>query len=242
VPENNGAQFNASPIFDPITGFGGNGANGSIVVTLNVDGFPNGTAGTPIGSCINNGPFANRSLDLNPGPPTNGILTSGNRCLVRNFQPAFADASLAWKANVQQVLNFTDYPKFTAAFDALPPSGLPPGPGLHGGGHIGVAGEMLNTWSSINDPLFFMHHANLDRIWTIWQKQSPDRLYAHGGPIWPLGSNHTGNVTLDSPMYMFDAVAPTLPIRTVQDTLNQNGKGILCYVYEDDFELYEEIL
>jgi len=98
---------------------------------------------------------------------------------------------------------------------------------------------MANVWSSPNDPLFFLHHGNLDRIWAIWQKQSPDRLYAHGGPIYPNG---TGTTTLSDLMYMSDFVAPSLPIRVVQDILNRDGKGILCYDYEGDFELYEESL
>jgi tyrosinase len=89
---------------------------------------------------------------------------------------------------------------------------------------------MLNVWSSINDPLFYLHHGNLDRIWSIWQKQ-PGNLNAMGGPVYPNG---TGETTLDSLMYMSEFIAPSLPTRKVMDTLNKDDQGILCYVYEDD--------
>jgi tyrosinase len=87
----------------------------------------------------------------------------------------------------------------------------------------------MNLWSSPNDPLFYLHHANLDRIWSIWQRQSSINLYDIGGPIFPNG---TGLITLDYRMEMGQFMAPSLPIRTVMDTLNWNGHGLLCYQYE----------
>lgn len=89
---------------------------------------------------------------------------------------------------------------------------------------------MLNVWSSTNDPLFFMHHGNLDRIWTLWQNKTESNVYAHGGPTYPNG---TGTTTLESVMWMDPFIGPNLPIRVVADNLNRDGKGILCYEYED---------
>jgi tyrosinase len=90
---------------------------------------------------------------------------------------------------------------------------------------------MMNVWSSINDPIFFMHHGNLDRLWSIWQRQAPGNLYDMGGPIWPFGSG-PGNVTLNTIVDMGLFMAPSLPINAVMDTLNANGQGVLCYQYE----------
>jgi tyrosinase len=42
------------------------------------------------------------------------------------------------------------------------------GPQLHNRVHVWVGGSMLlNT--SPNDPVFFLNHCNVDRIWTLWQ-------------------------------------------------------------------------
>jgi hypothetical protein len=88
---------------------------------------------------------------------------------------------------------------------------------------------MLNICSSISDPVFYLHHANLDRIWYIWQKQSPGNIYDMGGPIHPNGTSIT---TLDYIIDMGKYMAPGIPIRAVMDTLNRNGQGILYYQYE----------
>ena len=40
----------------------------------------------------------------------------------------------------------------------------------HTAGHGGVGGTMLDVVGSPNDPLFFLHHTNLDRLWWVWQQ------------------------------------------------------------------------
>lgn len=47
-------------------------------------------------------------------------------------------------------------------------SGEPFGDQLHGRVHLWIGGNMSSS-SSPNDPLFWLHHANLDRIWAEWQ-------------------------------------------------------------------------
>jgi tyrosinase len=88
---------------------------------------------------------------------------------------------------------------------------------------------MFNVWSSINDPLFYLHHGNLDRIWHIWQKKQPSNLYAIGAPRSADGLG--GETTLDDLLYMSDFITPTVPVRQLMDPLNQNQQGPLCYIY-----------
>ena len=43
---------------------------------------------------------------------------------------------------------------------------------MHNGVHGWVGGDMT-AMTSPNDPIFFMHHAQIDRIWAIWQRTHP---------------------------------------------------------------------
>jgi tyrosinase len=40
--------------------------------------------------------------------------------------------------------------------------------GIHGSVHIWVGGTMSNASVSPADPVFWLHHANLDRLWWVW--------------------------------------------------------------------------
>jgi hypothetical protein len=57
------------------------------------------------------------------------------------------------------------------------------GPGLHNRGHVWVGGSML-PMTSPNDPIFFLHHCFVDKIWSDWQIRFPTQNYlpASGGP------------------------------------------------------------
>ena len=67
--------------------------------------------------------------------------------------------------------------------------------GLHNRGHGWVGGSMA-MFSSPQDPIFFLHHANVDRLWAQWQDDGHDdeefypdsgRKYGHNlrDPMWP---------------------------------------------------------
>jgi tyrosinase len=66
-----------------------------------------------------------------------------------------------------------DYAKFTFGLEGFGrrPNGSPlPG---HNQGHAWVGGIMNNTSTSPTDPIFWLHHAEVDRIWEIWRQANP---------------------------------------------------------------------
>jgi hypothetical protein len=42
--------------------------------------------------------------------------------------------------------------------------------GMHGLGHEWIGGDMANGSPSPNDPMFFLHHSQVDRLWAAWQE------------------------------------------------------------------------
>ncbi|KAF1814736.1 Di-copper centre-containing protein [Eremomyces bilateralis CBS 781.70] len=211
-----GGSFVTSPLFDPVTGFGGNGAEdeedddeGSRGWGSAFGGFFGGGSG---GGCIQDGPFKDIKLHLGP---MSTVKVGNERCLTRDFQGASAERS-ATKANIAKTLAIDTYASFRSSTEGSS--------GLHNAGH----GGMMDVFSSPNDPLFWMHHTQIDRIWAIWQSQSESRLAEMAGTT-------RAPVTLDSMLWMgFNA--PDQPVRTVMDTLNRNGEGFLCYKYDVGIE------
>ncbi|MFM8251366.1 MAG: tyrosinase family protein [Planctomycetota bacterium] len=43
---------------------------------------------------------------------------------------------------------------------------------MHNDVHNWIGGDM-RTGASPNDPVFFLHHANIDRMWHAWQEKYP---------------------------------------------------------------------
>jgi tyrosinase len=83
---------------------------------------------------------------------------------------------------------------------------------------------MMDPFNSPNDPLFFLHHANLDQLWALWQEQDPKRLSDYGAVS---GEEFTSNTELSMGLF-----APVKLVKDVMDTLNRNGNGTLCFKYE----------
>lgn len=70
------------------------------------------------------------------------------------------------------------------------------GPGLHNLVHRWVGGSMTDG-TSPNDPVFFLHHCNVDRIWALWQSKYPN------SPYLPESGGPTGH-NLRDPMFPWD--------------------------------------
>ena len=66
-----------SPIFDPITGFGGNGVPGTYILPEDLDGTSKFFSREAFVGCIQDGPFASQTIRLGPGK----FIT--DHCLVR---------------------------------------------------------------------------------------------------------------------------------------------------------------
>lgn len=54
--------------------------------------------------------------------------------------------------------------------------------GVHGGVHVRVGGNMSSVATAGFDPIFYLHHANVDRLWANWQA-------SHAVPLPPSEAN-----------------------------------------------------
>ena len=72
------------------------------------------------------------------------------------------------------------------------------GPRLHNLVHVWVGGSM-GPGTSPNDPVFFLHHCNVDRLWADWQSKHPKADYQ------PQGGGPQGH-NLGDDMFPWDGV------------------------------------
>jgi hypothetical protein len=47
--------------------------------------------------------------------------------------------------------------------------------GPHGSVHVEVGGDMASVSTAAQDPIFFVHHSNVDRLWDLWLAQGGGR-------------------------------------------------------------------
>jgi tyrosinase len=120
-----------------------------------------GTGDSSDNWCLNSGPFA-----YNGGA---GYKKVDGDCVQRNFNSLFAVGGLL---DIQSVLNIpaNDFDGFRDQLEH--------GAGMHDSVHCAVHGTMCTSHAS-NDPLFFLHHAHIDKIWSDWQEMSSAHLQSY---------------------------------------------------------------
>ncbi|KAJ3007113.1 hypothetical protein HKX48_009310 [Thoreauomyces humboldtii] len=93
--------------------------------------------------------------------------------------------------------------------------------------HNSMGGDMAGLLSSVNDPIFWLHHANLDRWWTRWQAAHPTLAATYGGNT-VAGSTENDAALTDALVY-----TGMWPDAVVSDTMNFTNSmtGLLCYTY-----------
>lgn len=203
-----------SPIFNANTGFGGDGFGGtykipSDLTSVGVIDVPSFSKG-----CIRDGPFVNYTVSMGPGR----LVTK--HCLVRNINETYRH--YVTSSAVRKLLDQPTYELFRVEMEGYPNTA---DRRVHDGGHMLVGGDMGNPISSPSDPIFFLHHANLDRLWWIWQQaDSTRRLYEIAGRA--IATPPYTNVTLETPL-VFNTLARGILIKEVMDIHAEP----LCYTY-----------
>jgi len=162
--------------------------------------------------CVTDGPFASYNISLGPGRALN------NTCLTRTF-----NERLVVYITSKQVANATIQPAFERFWMELEGERVETKP--HSAGHRSIGGVMGDVYSSPGDPLFYLHHANVDRIWWKWQMMDPHtRLHEISGRS--TEKPPYTNVTLDFKLNG-GTLAPMVPIRDVMNIMGPR----LCYDY-----------
>lgn len=137
-----------------------------------------------------------------------------------------------------------DYAGFQGYFEG-------PGHGAHGGPHLILGLDMSGAcpgnappdcaegpkWTP-SDPLFFMHHAMVDKLWYDWQRKNPKNFWAyHGGSVSAFGNftNYDKYPSGGPPYLHFNSLLPSDGLlwhdKTIFDYMDPLSDD-LCYTYE----------
>ncbi|KAJ3032465.1 hypothetical protein HDV00_007513 [Rhizophlyctis rosea] len=117
-------------------------------------------------------------------------------------------------AEIQFILNRKTYNDFRSSLESHP----------HNQVHNNIGGDMGNPMLSSNDPIFWLHHCNIDRLWAKWQATHPSVAKTYGGPRLPGGS---GNDARDTDDLTYSGFLRTWKVKDTYDT------KALCYTYSN---------
>lgn len=220
----------------------GNGAptkhtSSNATLTIDVPTFPKIISTflgpTKGGGCVTSGPFAHVTVPfgpINPGLKADELYNPQNlaykpHCLKRDLNPFIANNSLT-ATNVASLLASPNITVFNNRQD------LSPVPGsyltTHAAGHSAVGGDLRDVFASPGDPLFFLHHAQVDRLWTIWQSRDPaTRQFAISGTQSWLNYPPTSEATIED-FINLEKLGGKRKIKEFMDT----KRGPFCYRYE----------
>ncbi|KAJ7178099.1 Di-copper centre-containing protein [Mycena filopes] len=168
--------------------------------------------------------------------PLPGFLTAAQEQIDGNatFTPAERD---------KLVNGFVgDFKGFQAYFESFN--------GSHGAVHLTLGGDLGGTCPSdapsdcvggptfsANEPLFWLHHAMVDKLWSDWQNNHPSNKHAFfGGAVEALDNATYYNSFPNgaAPFFTINSTMPSdglFPQPKISDVLSTTG-GMLCYTYQ----------
>ena len=144
--------------------------------------------------CIASGPFSNFHVYY-PRP----------HCLWRDFDRGSEMGPIYAQAIIESLIkNATDYDPFRKVIESGPHASL----------HVNMGGDMSQMFSPY-DPIFWLHHAFIDKIWNDFQRENPDNLFKY---------DKAGDLSVN----LYNTMHPfRVAIYDAMDILT------LCYSYED---------
>ena len=209
--------------------------------------FMGGNGDPGQGDKVTTGPFrfdgGQWTLHVTTG--AGGADRDNTNYLRRRLADPSGATSLPTPANVADALTVTPYdaapwdtsaqPSFRNRLEGWYGAGS-----IHNRVHLWVGGNM-RPMTSPNDPVFFLHHCNIDRLWTLWQRQHPGEPYAPGAgvagapaghhltdPMQPWGGATTPASVLDHHAlgYWYDTDPPQVTLLTPSLAFTDIPEGI----------------
>lgn len=163
-------------------------AGGEWVLNVRTGAGPVLPDGSPNPARDNTSFLRRNAVPPTPGPPDNFPLPSpanARTCLTRAAydvnNPWFEDPNTVTLAQVNA--SFRKFLEYV----------------LHNGPHGWVGGNMM-PMTSPNDPVFFLHHCNIDRLWAVWQQKNTPPTTNYLPP-----SGTTANHDVDDSMVLLTA-------------------------------------
>jgi tyrosinase len=101
--------------------------------------------------------------------------------------------------------------------------------GLHAAGHFSIGGDAGDIFSSPVDPVFFLHHAMLDRVYWMWQALHLDQANTVAGTLTLNNKPASRDTTLEDLIRTNWLGVEDTRIGDLTDTL---GGAALCYIYQ----------
>jgi polyphenol oxidase len=117
-----------------------------------------------------------------------------------------ADSLSAGVVDLTASLSSADYTTFRSTLESGP----------HGGVHVSVGGDMGAFDTAGHDPVFYSHHANVDKCWTDWVKASP----SHTNPTLASWLNQSYGFYDENKVW-----------RTIKNSQVVDNEGSLRYYY-----------
>jgi hypothetical protein len=151
-----------------------------------------------------------------PADATNPLFTSNRSAALNNGTGQLSASAVSLASAIPGPVDF--YP-FSSTVYGTPHSAV----------HGGIGGWMGSVPTAAQDPIFWLHHCNIDRLWNRW-------LAAGGGRANPLSSDTTWHNTVFT---FFDEFGEQVHM-TGAELLNPNVCGCrVCYDGETVFTIWE---
>jgi tyrosinase len=183
---------------------------------LGGDGDPSDSDKVKTGPFAHDGPNAwTLKVTDNPGDPD---------FLQRSFGTDPTAPSLPTWSDVFTALNIDHYESFPWEFGS---SGVRYNveSSLHNLVHRYIAGTM-GGMTSPNDPVFWLHHCNIDRLWAVWQRMHPG-----ASPYQPATGAALGHNLMDAMIFSGGPPAPWPGTFTPSSVIDHHALG---YQYDDE--------
>lgn len=197
-----------------------------------------GSNGRATDLCIEKGPFSNSTITF--GPFTSFVTADISmppdwqelkpQCIKRQLRSDTLVENNN-QSNIDALLASPDITTVLRWFNGLDLLDGFTEKGIHGGGHYAVGGNggtVSDFFASPQDPAFFLHHSQLDRLWAEWQDRHPALRYTYNGTSTMLNPPGVTPEVDNSTVMTFGVVGDPITVGETADTM---GMTPYCYVY-----------